>query len=67
MKFRTLLKAGLLIGLLAGCGVTDICAGKTIYFENPATPIWLAQNDRPALEAIVVNNETREFAGCKEN
>lgn len=63
MKFAALTTTILCSVLVAGCD-RSICAGATVWFTNPATPQWLVENDRPTLEAIVVNNETRQKLGC---
>jgi hypothetical protein len=52
--------------LLAGCAETGVfCAGNDVLMGSPATVSWLVANDRPALEAIVTNNEGRAAAGCR--
>lgn len=63
MKFAALTTTILCFALVAGCD-KSICAGTTVWFSNPETPQWLVENDRQALEAIVVNNENRKALHC---
>lgn len=64
--WKSLAATILCFGLVAGCSEPYICAGKTIRFTNNQTPEWLADNDRPVLEDIIVNNETRAAMNCAD-
>lgn len=62
MKWKVYLTTILFSVLVAGCD-SHICAGKTVWMKE-GTPEWLAENDREALESIVVNNENRAQSNC---
>lgn len=65
MKYKALTTMLLFSVLVAGCD-KSICAGKTVWFTNPDTPQWLVENDRSALEDIVINNENRKALNCSD-